>query len=245
MRMNPRRATLMSAILLAVCTSAGYTAPTAAADGRIASAQEGARESDNVMADPGDAPLQLTAETILRSPAGTTGASRGKNATGSQDEAALAQLSPAPGGRLIEWVAVEKHLLDDLRGGFDTSLHLTLSFGIERAVYLNGALVTTTSFNLPAMRGMGMDEAGGAAGMVTAGVPSSSIALLQNGPGNSFSAGATGAPLAGTVIQNTLNNQSIQSLTTINASANSLELLRANAFQNLLHDGISHAVTPH
>ena len=141
-------------------------------------------------------------------------------------------------GAIGGWLAVESHLLDDMRGGFDTPLNLTLSFGIERAVYLNGALVTTTSFNLPALGGIMRDDASGQA------TPVSSVALLQNGSGNTFVT-PTIAPLAATVIQNTLNNQTIQNLTTINASANSPQLLRNNFLQSLIRDSIGNAAVPH
>ena len=140
-------------------------------------------------------------------------------------------------GVIGDWLAVESHLLDDMRGGFETPLNLTLSFGIERAVYLNGALVTTTSFNLPALGGIMRDDASGQA------TPVSSVALLQNGSGNTFVT-PTITPLAATVIQNTLNNQSIQNLTTINASANSLQLLRNNSLQSLIRDSIGNALVP-
>lgn len=135
--------------------------------------------------------------------------------------------------------AVAKHELDDIRGGFSTSLNLTLSFGIERAVYLNGALVTTTNFNLPSL---GASSRDGADGTTLAG---GSIALVQNGPGNTFVQGREVAPLAATVLQNTLDNQTLQSLTTINTASNSLQISRTNAFQTLIQDGISRVLVPH
>ena len=135
-----------------------------------------------------------------------------------------------PASALQAWAAVPAHELDDMRGGFDTSLNLTLSFGIERAVYLNGALVTTTSFNLPALGSLSHDEATNAI------VPAGSVALVQSGPGNTFVPARDATPLAATVIQNTLNNQSLQSLTTINAASNSLQILRTNTFQSMLED---------
>jgi hypothetical protein len=145
----------------------------------------------------------------------------------------------SPQGVLRDWSAVESHQLDDMRGGFDTSLHLTLSFGIERAVYLNGALVTTTSFNLPSMTGSRPDDPAIAA------MPSSAVALVQNGAGNTFASSPSNSPMAATVIQNTLNNQTLQGVTTINAAANSLQLLRANAFQAMMLESLNQGVIPH
>ena len=145
--------------------------------------------------------------------------------------------TPAPA--LSQWSAVDANTLDDMRGGFDTPLQLKLSFGIERAVYLNGALVTTTSFNLPGLGSMTPENQSALS------VASGTVSLLQNGPGNSFALSPAATPLAATVIQNTLNNQSIQGLTTINATANSLELLRSSGFQAVLRDGLSNAIVPH
>lgn len=254
MRMNRHSVMRLPVLLLVIAastglaTSTGLAAPALAGDS-MPPATVASHESEtvDVSVPPGDASLVLVAETSLHDAA--TSATR-QAAAGSATWEGISSHSVVrdgptePPGKLQEWVAVETHLLDDLRGGFDTSLHLTLSFGIERAVYLNGALVTTTSFNLPAMRGSGID-AGSANNSVPASLPPSSVAILQNGPGNNFSTGASSLPIAGTVIQNTLNNQSIQSLTTINASANSLQLLRANTFQNLLKDSISHGIGLH
>lgn len=140
--------------------------------------------------------------------------------------------------RVERWAAVDPAQLDAMRGGFDTGLRLTMSFGIERAVYLNGALVTTTSFNLPDMSA----ATGTQAAMATVSAPV--MALVQSGPGNLFVPGAGNVSSAATVIQNTLSNQSIQSLTTINAAANSAQVLRSSAFQGLIRDGIFAGVVP-
>ena len=122
-----------------------------------------------------------------------------------------------------------------VRGGFVTSNGLQISFGIERAVYINGNLVTTTSLNVSDM------------GKVTAGqTPSASVSaglssavqrgttLIQNGVGSTFQSGPMSAASLGTVIQNTLNNQKIQSVTLVNATVNSLQMLKAQNFQSSL-----------
>jgi hypothetical protein len=62
----------------------------------------------------------------------------------------------------------------------------------------------------------------------------SSISLTQIGPNNTFDPSALGQTSAGTVIQNTLNHQNIQSITTVNASVNSLNVFRQANFQNAL-----------
>ncbi len=194
-----------------------------------------------------DTYLALTAEAVLHGLAAgldarpdSTGTAALANASdGTPKKVEVAVADQAPQGVLRDWTAVASHQLDDMRGGFDTSLHLTLSFGIERAVYLNGALVTTTSFNLPAMTGSRPDDPAYAT------MPSSAVALVQNGAGNTFASGPSTSPMAATVIQNTLNNQTLQGVTTINAAANSLQLLRANAFQTMMLESLNQGVVPH
>lgn len=192
---------------------------------------------------------------------------------------------------MASWKPVAQERLDDLRGGFDVGAGLQVSFGIERAVIINGALVVATSLTIPDVSRITADQAtrlaaalgvaagaGAAAGAavnnamasnpITAAngssgtgasssstgtsasaagtpgpsvtsLPASAIAaagaavtsngllnLIQNGPGNSIAASAlAGSPA--TVIQNSLNNQTIQSLVTINAGVNTLQAFRS------------------
>ena len=46
------------------------------------------------------------------------------------------------------WTSVDDSTLDAMRGGFDFGAGLMVSFGIERAVTINGVLVTTTTINV-------------------------------------------------------------------------------------------------
>ncbi len=48
------------------------------------------------------------------------------------------------------------------------------------------------------------------------------VSVVQNGAGNTFTPAMLDRTTAATVIQNSLNNQDIKSLTTINASVNNL-----------------------
>lgn len=119
------------------------------------------------------------------------------------------------------WVAVPPSKLDTMRGGLVLPSGLLLSFGIERAVYVNGQLVATTSFNVPDISRITPEQAQGLAGV-------QDTMLVQIGEGNTFVPNGAG----GIVIQNTLNNQDIRALTTLNISANTLGLfqdLNANA----------------
>ena len=132
---------------------------------------------------------------------------------------------PAPVTR--DWVALDSSQLDRVRGGF-SSEGLQISFGIQRAVYINDKLVTTTSLNLSSL---GQISGG------TAGVPGS-LALIQSGTGNSFFSMPTANGSVTTVIQNTLNNQKIQSVTEINAIVNSMQILKGMNLQQSLRSAV-------
>lgn len=64
-------------------------------------------------------------------------------------------------------------------------------------------------------------------------------ALIQNGLGNTFAQSALSPETAATIIQNSANNQTIQSLTVINAATNSLELLKGANLQSTLLDALT------
>jgi len=114
------------------------------------------------------------------------------------------------------WQAVSDNRLDAIRGGFDGGNGLVVSFGIERAVYLNGNLVSRTNVNIPDVAKMTADQASALAATTT------TVNIIQNGPGNTFDPATFSHAAAATVIQNSLDNQDIRSLTTINAAVNDL-----------------------
>ena len=117
-------------------------------------------------------------------------------------------------------------------GGFVTPEGMKISFGIERAVYLNGTLVTTTSLNIADLSKI----SGGQAQVSGAGV--GSLGLLQSGLGNVFTPGSISSTAAGMVIQNTLDNQKIQTITRIDAAVNSTGILRAINLQSSMQGAI-------
>jgi hypothetical protein len=132
---------------------------------------------------------------------------------------------PSPFGS--EKVAINARSLDRIRGGF-VGDGLSVSFGIERAVYVNGTLVTTTSLNIS---DLGRITAGRG---TTTSFDSGSLALIQSGAGNTVTSGTFSSTSIGTVVQNTLNGQKIQSVTVINATANSLGVLRGLNLQSTM-----------
>jgi len=233
-----------------------------------------------------------------------------------------APVTDARGG-MAKWKPVAQARLDKQRGGFDVA-GLQVSFGIDRAVFVNGALAVATSINIPdvsritaaqaqqlqatlggvaaavanannaatgavAAANAAAANAQGAAGAAgqsatatangatasaqgaagtaqaaanaaaqganataqgAAGMASQAVAtatgtvttnglsnVVQNGAGNTANVGAM-ANMPSTVIQNTLNNQSIQSLMTINASVNTLAAFRTQMANTALNSVI-------
>lgn len=131
---------------------------------------------------------------------------------------------------------IDSATLDGIRGGFEVEgSGFKMSFGIERAVYINGALVATTVLNVKDMQ-----RITGGASPATIALPAdaaSVLSVVQNGIGNTV-ATQINPNVAGTIIQNTLDNQKIQNITTLNVSVNSLQALRANHIQSAIQSGI-------
>lgn len=126
--------------------------------------------------------------------------------------------------------------LDEIRGGFELEgSSLKFSIGIERAVFINGNLVATTVL-VP----KDIQQATNSANVTNAvpGISTSTLGVIQNGPGNNISTQQIGQNVAGTVIQNTLNDQKIQNVTTINATVNSMQTLRTMSLHNTIQTGI-------
>jgi hypothetical protein len=122
---------------------------------------------------------------------------------------------------------VPNERLDTVRGGFDLGEGLEASLGIERAVYIDGNLVTYTSVNIPDLAHVTTQQAMALASAL-------STINVQNGPGNTFDPSSGGNITAGTVIQNTLNNQTIRNLTTLNVAVNTLNAFRDEGMQQAL-----------
>lgn len=114
------------------------------------------------------------------------------------------------------WKPVSDEQLDATRGGFNFGNGLLASFGIERVVYINGNLVAQTSVSIPNIANMTVAQASALA------AATGNVSVVQNGAGNTLAPTTLNGATAAMVIQNSLNNQDIKSLTTINASVNNL-----------------------
>lgn len=140
-----------------------------------------------------------------------------------------------PGGLFNpnEWTAASNEQLDTLRGGFETPSGMTVSFGLVRTVSINGDVVNRTSFNLPDVSKITAEQAHAVSTAMA------QTRLVQNGAGN-FS---LQQPLAGgTLVQNSLNDQTIQTLTVINAGVNSLGLFKSINLQGAFRDALFGAI---
>jgi hypothetical protein len=67
---------------------------------------------------------------------------------------------------------------------------------------------------------------------------SSGALVVQNGATGNYVASQVSQNPAATVVQNSLSNQTIQTVTTINASVNSMQAMRAMSVQNAIQYGI-------
>lgn len=122
-----------------------------------------------------------------------------------------------------------------IRGGFDLGNGLLVSFGISRLVYINGRLVAHTRVNIPDMSHITraqMDALGTALGKVN---------IIRNGRDNHIVPGAVGQGMGATVIQNSLNNQQIRTLTTIDATVKNLRAFKRVNLGNTLQSAVIHS----
>ena len=125
---------------------------------------------------------------------------------------------------------VSEEVLDSMRGGFQHHPDgPMMSFGIERSVFLNDKLINSTVLNIPDLSRLA-DKAGDA------------FTLVQHGAGNSVPHNLSSLPPLTTVIQNSLDNQAIQSHTVINATVSALTWARALDLGNALSQASIEAI---
>ena len=132
------------------------------------------------------------------------------------------RLTPAP---------LSDRALDSLRGGFDNG-QLQASFCIERSTTINGALVVSQSIHIADLSRVSSEQASQLHSLL------GGVTLVRNGPGNAFAPTAANALGGALVVQNSLDGQTIKSLTVIDATTNSLGALQtlnaAGALRNAL-----------
>lgn len=146
---------------------------------------------------------------------------------------AVAAEEPA-GAPFVPPNAVDAETLDTVRGGFAYGDNLLVTLGIDRLVKINGNVVDQSSLQF--------GDVGKLANGTTqvANDAAQGTRLIQNGQVAATTL-ATGA-LGGTVIQNTLNDQLINSQTTIRASVNNAGVVQAMNFNASLNQALNTAV---
>lgn len=131
--------------------------------------------------------------------------------------------------------AVTDVQLEAVRGGVDMGGGLLGSFGIDRATYINGQLVAHTAVTLPDIAHVTRQQATALTTAMQAGV-------ITNGPGNVTDPASFNHAPGATVIQNSLDNQNIQNLTTIHATVNTLPVFNALRLQETLQSGLVQSI---
>ncbi|WP_341648603.1 hypothetical protein [Thauera humireducens] len=145
-------------------------------------------------------------------------------------DAPSADKTDRAGADLLASAALPSAKLDTLRGGFVAPSGLRMSFGIERAVLINGVLQSTTHLRVEDLGNI-------TAKAMAAG---STVAVIQNGINNGLNVSLPATSLA-TIVQNSLDNQSIQTVTTINATINSAEMMRGMRLQQSMQEALNRA----
>jgi hypothetical protein len=120
---------------------------------------------------------------------------------------------------------VSQARLEVLRGGFEVAPGLNLSFGFERAVYVNGELVASSRLAISGGNATISNTPSAAALAAASTMPQSTNSPMFSNGG--ITVGANGI-ISG--VQNTLNNQMIQVRTTIDATLSSMSQLRTQQF---------------
>lgn len=127
------------------------------------------------------------------------------------------------GGELgSEWQPVDPGRLAQMRGGFQMPSGMMLSFGIERVVYLNGELTARIAVQVPDVARITPEQAQALADFNRG-------LVVQIGDGNRVDPTQVAG---GLVIQNTLDDQDIRTLTRIDVGTDTLD-----AYQNLNASG--------
>ena len=138
--------------------------------------------------------------------------------------AALAQEQAPQVASAVAWTPIDPARLMQMRGGMQMPSGLMVSFGIERVVFVNGALVANTSLRIADVSRINAEQA-------QALVALKEGMVVRIGGGNVLDATGIGN---GLIIQNTLDNQDIRATTTLDVGVDTLGTLQQmNTFDAL------------
>lgn len=121
--------------------------------------------------------------------------------------------------------------LDATRGGYKGGTDMMFSFGIEKAVYINGVLEATSSLNL-------LNPGGGSSRLSQEPV----FNLVQKGEDNFSAFTRKDQGFQGTIIQNSLDYQRIQTFTKISVGLNVIGAFRENNLSTVLNQRLIHSI---
>ena len=133
------------------------------------------------------------------------------------------------------WYAVADGRLAALRGGFAVGDGLLVSFGITRSVRIDGELVASMTLPPTDLRSITPAQAQAIAEQLA------QVQWVQSGAGNSLPA-AVAAGSGGIVVQNTLPDRQISTVTQIDAVSNGMGLLKQMNIGETLQRGLAAAI---
>lgn len=146
-------------------------------------------------------------------------------------------LAPQQSGESI-WLAASDQTLGTMRGGFDLRTGLMVSFGISRAVYVNGQLITSSTFQVGDLASLAPTQAAALGQQM----PTQTQAqVIKNGSGNTVELSTGAVPLA-TFIQNTVDNQTIRNQTIIDATSTGMGMVKGLNLQATINEAIANAI---
>lgn len=148
----------------------------------------------------------------------------------------LADLADVAMGDSGWWETAPHEMLADMRGAYDVAPGLRVGFGIDRAVYAHGTLLAHSSGQFGAAPG-------------TPGTPGApdlpALLLVQQGAGNAVQWSGLAAGGVATLVQNSLNDRQFAVVTTIDATANSMQLLKGVQLDRALQDALTLPLAGH
>ena len=175
-------------------------------------------------------PFRLALVLLLALAAATAGAQPGNK---------------TPAAPRATWMTVGDATLESMRGGFDLGGGLMVSFGISRAITVNGVLLAATTFNIPdvaritAVQAAALERQMNSTNLVQVGPNNSVVAATSvAGAAAGVAAAPASLPAAATVVQNTLDNQTIQTRTLIDATTNAMSLAKSINAAGALRDAL-------
>ena len=138
--------------------------------------------------------------------------------------------------------AVSSAHLDTMRGGFITGNGLKISLGIEKAVMIGGVLQTLNTLNIPDLA----DPNGVPQSIASTPSPQDSPAVQPIAVANTGLNPATGTLVFNdgynTVIQNSLDQETIQNLTIVNATVSNVDLYREMQLMTRINEQLINAL---